>query len=106
MRLPRCWNHLDNRLFRHLAFEEQGNRFGDRPSILTQQTFPQQPEMFVAPPVAGISELNPDLTLTDVNRKRLKIVTFIVETSSTLQIEAAAVPVAGENAVPDRPASG
>src|SRR5207249_1445663 len=50
------------------------------------------------------SEVNPDLILANVNGEGLQIVAFIIETSSALQIEAPAVPVAGENAVPDRPA--
>src|SRR5438093_7835387 len=60
--------------------------------------------MFVSPFVLGISELNPDLILANVNGEGLQIVAFIIETSSALQIEAPAVPIAGENAVPDRPA--
>src|SRR5688500_11629689 len=60
--------------------------------------------MFVSPFVLGIAELNPDFILADVNGEGLQIVTFVIETSAALEIEAAAVPVAGKNAVADRAA--
>src|SRR6266851_1275967 len=59
--------------------------------------------MFVSTFVLCISWLNPDFILADVDGERLQIVTFIIETTSALQIEAPAVPVAGEDAVTDRP---
>ena len=52
-------------------------------------------EMFVSAFVLGISKLNPDLILTYVDRERLQIVAFVIETTSAFQIEAATVPVAG-----------
>ena len=97
-------DHLHDLLFRHISLEQQGDRLGYRPPILAQQPFPQQAKMFVSPFVPGISELNPDLILTNVNGEGLQIIAFIIETSSALQIEAPTVPGAGENAVPDRPA--
>src|SRR5262245_27851971 len=60
--------------------------------------------MFVPTLVPGISQLYPNFMLANLNGESLQIIAFIVKTSSSLQIEAAAVPVAGENAVPHRPA--
>ena len=98
-------DHLHDLLFRDTPLEQQGNRLGYRPAIFAQQPLPQQAEMFVPPFVLGISELNPDFILTNVNGEGLQIIALIIETSAALQIEAPSVPVAGENAVPDRPTS-
>jgi hypothetical protein len=59
--------------------------------------------MFLPTFVIGIAQLNPDLILTDLHWKRLQVVAFVIEASSALQIEAPPVPVARENAMPDRP---
>src|SRR5260370_12355979 len=59
--------------------------------------------MFVPAFVLGVSELNPDFALTNLNGERLQVIAFIVETPAALQIETPAVPVAGENAVTDGP---
>src|SRR4029434_3260178 len=97
-------DHGHDLLFRHTPFEQQGNRLGYGPPVFAQQPFPQQSEMFVSPLVPGISELYPDFILTYLNGERLQVIAFIVKTSSCLQIEAAAVPVAGKDAVAERPA--
>jgi hypothetical protein len=54
--------------------------------------------------VIGIAHLNPDLILTDLHWKRLQVIAFVIEASSALQIEAPPVPVACQNAMPDRSA--
>src|SRR5258706_547448 len=54
--------------------------------------------------VAPRSGLNPAFGLTKIDREGLQAVAFVIETSSALQIEAPAVPIAGQDAVPDRPA--
>src|SRR5436309_6733181 len=86
-----------------MPLEQQRDRLGYGPPIFAQQPFPQQAKMCVSPFVLRISELNPDFILTNINGEGLQVGAFIIETSSALQIEAPAVPVAGENAVPDRP---
>src|SRR6266481_3172193 len=60
--------------------------------------------MFVSSFVLPVSGLNPDFVLTNIDREGLQVVAFVIETSSALQIEAPAVPIAGQDAVPDRPA--
>src|SRR4029450_8482718 len=67
---------------------------------LHSAALPQEAEMFVSPFVLRVSELNPDCTLTNVNGECLQIVTLTAETSSALEIETPAVPIAGEDAVP------
>src|SRR5262245_23362549 len=91
--------HLHNLLFRDAALEKQGNRFGYGPAILAQQAFPKQTEMFLAPSILRIAGLNPDFILTNLDGECLQIVAFVIEAASAFEIEAAAVPVAGENAV-------
>jgi hypothetical protein len=58
--------------------------------------------MFVPPFVLPISRLNPDFILTNIDREGSQVVAFVIETSSALQIEAPAVPIAGQDAVPHR----
>src|SRR5215472_13451800 len=60
--------------------------------------------MFLPTFVIGIPQLNPDLILTDLHWKRLQVIAFVIEASSALQIEAPPVPVARQNAMPDRSA--
>jgi hypothetical protein len=59
--------------------------------------------MLVSPFVLGISELYPDFILTNIHWERLQVIAFMIEASSTFQIEATAMPVTGQNTVPDRP---
>jgi hypothetical protein len=98
-------HHLHYFFFRDIPLEQEGNRFGYSPAILAQQPFPQQAEMFVAPFVLSVSELNPDFILANVDWECLQIIAFIIKATSALEIEAAAMPVARKNAVPDRSSS-
>src|SRR5215467_13472707 len=59
--------------------------------------------MFVPPFVLPISGLNPDFIFTNIDREGLQVVAFVIETSSAIQIEVPTVPIAGQDAVPDRP---
>src|SRR5215510_8064436 len=98
-------HHFDDLLFRDISFQQQGNRFRNRPAIFAQEAFPQQAEMLVASFVPGILELNPDFTLSNVNGKRFEIVAFLVEAAATFEIEASTVPVAGEDSSTHRASS-
>src|SRR5262245_12072862 len=95
-------DHLYDFLFRYTSLQQQSDCLRYRPTILTQESFPQQAQVFVSAFVPGIPELNPDCILSNVHRKRLQIVAFIIETTTALQIETPAMPVTRENAVPDR----
>src|SRR5215472_9929410 len=57
--------------------------------------------MLLPPFVGGITQLNPDLIPADFHWKRLQIIAFLIEAPAAPQIEAATVPVASENAMPD-----
>src|SRR5262245_6139591 len=94
-------NHLDNILFGNAALQKQSNRLGYRPAILAQQTFRQQTQVFVSSLIMSRANLNPDFTVSNVDRKSLQVIALIFETSSTFQIEATPVPVAGQNPVTD-----
>jgi hypothetical protein len=59
--------------------------------------------MLVTPFVLPISGLNPDFILTNIDQKGLEVVAFVIETSSSFQIEAPAVPIASEDSLPDHP---
>src|SRR5262245_59861808 len=61
--------------------------------------------MLVPAFILGVRELNPDFSMSDLNRKCLQIVAFAIEATAAFQIEAPAVPVAGQNTVPDSTAS-
>jgi hypothetical protein len=57
--------------------------------------------MIISPFVLPVRELKPDFTLANVHSEGLQIIAFLIETAAALQIEAPAMPIAGENAVPD-----
>src|SRR5215813_1584620 len=57
--------------------------------------------MFVATFVQEITDVDPDFPIAYIDRENLEVVTFLVETAPTLQIETPSVPVAGEDAVPN-----
>src|SRR4029453_3536431 len=60
--------------------------------------------MLVSLRIRSFIEANPYFFLPDFHGKCLKIVALIVEASPAFKSETPAVPVAGENPVPDRPA--
>src|SRR5260370_19283107 len=59
--------------------------------------------MWVQTFVLRDSGLNPNFVLTNIEREGLQVVAFVIETSSARQIEAPTVPIAGQDAMPDRP---
>ena len=92
------------RLFRNPTLQQQRDSFGYSPAVLAQQSFPQQTKMLVSLRVRSFIEADPDFFLPDFHGKCLKVVALIVEASAAFKIETPAVPVAGENPVPDRSA--
>jgi hypothetical protein len=72
--------------------------------VVVQQTLPQQGQMLLAALVCGVADLDPDLLVSDVDGKGLEVVAEVVKAATALQVELAAVPIAGEHVVADHPA--
>ena len=92
-------DQLDDVVFRYASGEQQRRSLGDRPGVAAQQALPKQLQVLVPPPVGRVAGLNPQFVSTDFDGKGLQVVAFVVEASAALEIEAAAVPVAGQDTV-------
>ena len=84
----------------HVAAQQQGDGLGLGPAVAAQQALPQEAQVFLAPPVARLGDLDPDVGPAHFHGKGLQIVALAVETTAARQVETAAVPVAGEHSVP------
>ena len=97
-------DQLDDVVFRYAPGEQQRAGLGYRPRIPAQQAFPEQLQVLVPPLVGRVPGLDPQFVPADVDGKGLQVVAFVVEAAASLQIEAAAVPVAGQDPVLHHPA--
>ena len=61
-------------------------------------------QVLVPPLVGRVPGLYPDLVTADVDGERLQVVALVVEASAALEVETAAMPVAGQDPVLHHPA--
>ena len=98
-------HHGDDLLPRHPAPRQQGQGLGDGPAVAVQEPLAQQLEVHLLAPVSLLLHLDPHLAAgADLHREDGQVVAHVVETAAGLQVEAPAVPVAGEHAVAHHPA--
>ena len=95
-------DELDDLRLGHAPVEELSDRLRHRPAVVAEQTLPQQPQPSFAPVVRFGLDPDPYGVVADLGLEHPDVVALRVETAATGQIEAATVPVAGDDAVADQ----